>query len=156
MIDLNKYNQPNSTHYAAPAVELQSIQQRVEFLHQALESPAKTTLLAALKRGFLTNVHKDFTAQNVRKYHFTTPEEAKGHLDLQRQRKTPSSKTRVPSTSSTDEETGEEDIYGARRKTQQQTTALTTKTQSSIAVKATQITHEIRIVTRPSMSGRQH
>jgi hypothetical protein len=35
-------------------------------------------------------------------------------------------------------------------------TALTTKTQSGIAVKVTQITHEIRIVTRPSMSGRQH
>jgi hypothetical protein len=112
----------------------------VEFFHQALGSPAKSTLLSALQRGFITKVHKDFTAQNVRKYHFTTPEEAKGHLDLQRQRKTPYSKTLVPSTSSTDEETGEEDIYSARKKKQQQTTALT---QSGIAVEVTHLAHEV-------------
>lgn len=83
MMDLNKDNQPAAL-YAAPAVQLYSMEEKVNFLHAALGYPVKSTLLKALKQGFLTGF-PILTATNVRRHLCSQEATAMGHLDQERQ-----------------------------------------------------------------------
>ena len=71
---------PCTTHHCHQSITTRSISDMLKYLHAALGSPTKSTLLAALANGYL-QTWPGLTTSNVRN-HFVEPDATiKGHLD---------------------------------------------------------------------------
>jgi hypothetical protein len=95
-INLRKGNQQHPQEVANNVYELHNTEALVNYLHKAIFSPTKSTLLQAVKNGHLIT-WPGLTEQAINKHLKLTPATAMGHMNQRCQNIRSTSKTRISS-----------------------------------------------------------